>query len=193
MARGDPVEFVRALADDNRQRCGNRVRIEDENALIISAANPLPVTEVNTITDPLFTTDTWRVELIADEGANDNDKTVITVPGDEEIQVLWVWVELTTDATVGDRQLVVEVQDTANDVIAQFRVGVVQAASLTCYYILAPALADLTAFRDTDYLMTPLPPTLILRDGDQLRIYDNNNVSGTDDMVVQVQYAEREI
>ena len=55
------------------------------------------------------------------------------------------------------------------------------------------ALADLTAFRDTDYLMTPLPPTLILRAGDQLRVYDNNNVAGTDDMVVQTQFAEREV
>jgi len=145
------------------------------------------------VTNPIYVTDVWRVTLVSDEGANDNDKTVITVPGDEEIQILWVWIEYTSDANAGNRQLVVEVQDTASDVIAQFRVGAVQAASLTRYYMLASSLADLTTFRDTDYLMTPLPPTLILREGDQLRVYDNNGVSAADDMVVQVQVAEREI
>ena len=181
MARPDPIVFTKEVAHEHAQRCGNRVQVEG------------PGGGDNTVTNPIFVTDVWRVGLVSDEGANDNDKTVITVPGQEEIQILWVWVEYTSDATVGDRQLVVEVQDAANDVIAQFRVGEVQAASLTRYYILAPALADLEAFRDTDYLMTPLPPTLILRAGDQLRVYDNNNVAGTDDLVIQVQAAEREI
>lgn len=177
-----PIEFTREVATRHgTERCGNVVQLEG------------PGGGDNSETNPIFVTDVWRVTLVSDEDPNDNDKTVITVPGGEEIQILWVWVEYASDANAGDRQLVVEVQDTANDVIAQFRVGVVQAASLTRYYILASSLADLTVFRDSDWLMTPLPPTLILRAGDQLRVYDNNNVSAADDMVVQVQCAEREI
>lgn len=143
-------------------------------------------------TAPIYIDDIWSIGLQADEGANDNDKT-ITVTAGQQWQILWLWIEYTSDANAGDRQLVVEIQDSANDVIAQFRVGVTQAASLTYYYMLAAALADLTALRDTDYLMTPLPPTLILQPGDQIRVYDNNNVSAADDMVVQMQYAYKEL
>ena len=39
----DPIEFTRNVAQEHRQRCGNRVQLEDENAAPIDAANPLPV------------------------------------------------------------------------------------------------------------------------------------------------------
>lgn len=143
----------------------------------VSDANPVP------------TDDIWTVSLASDEGLNDSDKT-ITVPANQLWHILWVWVELTTTVAVGDRQIVVELRDNANDVIAQFRAGAVQAASLTRYYCFAPSMADLTAFRDTDYLMTPLPPTILLPAAFQIRMYDNNAVAAAaDDMVVQVQYA----
>jgi len=148
----------------------------------VSAANP-----VNSL-------DSWRVSLVADETADDSDKVIYTVPADTEAQVLWIWVELTSTATAGDRQLVIEIQDVANDVIGQFRAGAVQAASLTRYYQFGASMADLQAFRDTDYLMTPLPPGLILLEGDQVRVYDNNAVdAAADDMVCQMQLATRSI
>ena len=152
----------------------------------ITIANPLPVVT----TEPLPIIDVWTVALASDEGANDNDKT-ITVVADQLWHVLWVWVEYTSDANAGNRQIAIELQDAANDVIAQFRAGVVQAASLTRYYLFAPAMADLDAFRDTDYLMTPLPPTVLLPAGYQVRVYDNNGVAAGDDMVIQMQYAYR--
>ena len=105
---------------------------------------------------------------------------------------MWIWVELTTTATAGDRQIVVQLQDAANDVIGEWRAGAVQAASLTRNYIFAPANADLTAFRDTDWIMTPFPPTIILPAGFQVRVYDNNAVdAAADDMVVQLMVARR--
>jgi len=55
------------------------------------------------------------------------------------------------------------------------------------------ALADLVVFRDTDYLMTPLPP-IVLEAGDIVRIYDNNAVAAAaDDMIVQMQIAARTV
>jgi len=141
----------------------------------------------------LVVTDTWTPVLRADEAANDSDKSLTVGAGTEE-QVLWIWVELTTTATVGDRQLVVELQDDAADVIGQWRVGQVQAASLTRYYCLAPSNADHLAFRDTDYLMTPFPPSVILPAAYVVRVYDNNAVdAAADDMVVQLMVARRTV
>jgi len=50
----DPIEFSRTLANDDQQRCGNRVQLEDENAGAINAANPLPTTaNIAGLADPL--------------------------------------------------------------------------------------------------------------------------------------------
>ena len=78
--------------------------------------------------------------------------------------------------------------------IAEFRAGAVQAASLTRYYTWAPALPEHSDFLDTNWLAIPLPPTIVLQAGDQIRVYDNNAVdAAADDMVVQMQYAYRAV
>ena len=151
----------------------------------VAAGNPLPVTVV--------LPDDWHPSLQADETANDSDKT-FTVPASTEWQVLWIWVELATTATVGARQLVVQLQDSASDVIGEVRVGATQAASLTYYYQIGPGIADHTALRDTDYLMTPHMPTIVLPAGYIVRVYDNNAVdAAADDMVIQMMVAERTV
>ena len=97
-----------------------------------------------------------------------------------------IWLEFATDATVGNRQLQIDIRDDAADVIFQMRVGIVQAASITRYYALSPHLVDLTAFRDTDYLMTPFPE-LTLAESWSVRIWDNNAVAvAGDDLIIQV-------
>lgn len=145
------------------------------------------------LTNPVPITDTWTPALTSDEAANDSDKTIAVTAG-QAWHLLWLWVELASTATAGNRQIVVEFQDAANDVVGQLRAGAVQAASLTYYYMFAPALADLTALRDTDYLMTPMPPTMILNAGYQIRVYDNNAVdAAADDMVLQLGYAYKTV
>lgn len=135
----------------------------------------------------------WTIVLVADEAVDDSDKT-ITVPARFEYQILWVWVEMVTDATVGARQLQIDLRDTADDVIGQFRPGVTQTASLTRYYMFAPSLADLLGFRDTDYLMTPINPTIFLPAGFDIRIFDNNAVAAAgDDLIIQMQVARRPV
>lgn len=136
--------------------------------------------------------ESWRESLIVDEADNDSDKS-FTVPATTEYQILGIWVELVTTATAGDRQLVVQWQDSAGDVIGEVRAGIVQAASLTRNYLFAMGVADQTAFRDTDHLTTALP-FLILGAGKILRVYDNNAVAiAADDMNVQVQVASRSV
>lgn len=141
----------------------------------------------------LSVSDDWDVHLLVNDDDNDSDK-LFTVPNGYEYQVLSVWVDYTSTADAGDRQLVVEWRTASDNLIGQMRVGTTQAESLTRYYLLSASLSDLTSFRDTDYLMTPLPPGLFLSEGYDLRIYDNNAVAATaDDMTVRVLIARREI
>ena len=147
--------------------------------------NPLPVT--------IVLPDDWHPELQSDETADDSDKT-FTVPALTEWQLLSIWVEYTSTATVGDRQLVIELQDAANDVIGQIRIGLIQPESLTYYYQIGPSLADLDAVRDADWVMTPMPPTWVLAAGWQVRVYDNAAIAAAaDDMIVQMMIAERTV
>jgi len=136
----------------------------------------------------------WAVASLSDETADDSDKT-FTVPAAKEYQILWIWVEFTSTATAGNRQLVIELQDAAGDVIAQAaRAGVIQAASLSRNYLFAPAVADMVTFRDTDYTTCPIPPTVFLGAGQKIRIYDKAAVAAAaDDMIVQMQVASRSV
>ena len=135
--------------------------------------------------------DTWLPAIKPEETVNDSDKK-LTVPADTEWIIESIWIELTTSATANDRQLVIEIQDTADDVVFQWRIGIVQAASLTRYYALAPHLPNMTAFVDTDYLSSPFP-RLVLPTGFDIRIYDNNAVdAAADTMIMQVMVSARD-
>jgi hypothetical protein len=135
--------------------------------------------------------DPWTVTLIADETADDSDKT-ITVPASTEYQVLTIYIEYTSTATANDRQIQINFLDGAGDVIGQIRPNVVQAASLTRYYMIGPSLANGVAFYDTDHIQTPMPPTIFLPATYAIRIYDNNAVdAAADDMILQVMVASR--
>lgn len=133
-----------------------------------------------------------RATLQADEAANDSDKT-IAVSALVEWEIMTIWVELITTATGGNRQVVVQFQDDSSDVIGEVRAGATQAASLTRNYMFGPGLADLTSFRDTTFIMTPLPK-IILPAAYIVRFYDNAAIdAAADDMVTQMLVMERSI
>lgn len=129
--------------------------------------------------------DAWHPALQADENLNDSDKT-LTVAASTEWEILTIWVELTTTATAGARQLVLEFQDDSSDVIGQMRAGATQIESLTYYYMFGQAFgAELTSVRDSDFLYIPLPK-IILPASYVIRVYDNNAVdAAADDMIIQ--------
>ena len=135
----------------------------------------------------------WDITLISDETADDSDKT-ITVPARYEYQILTIWIELTTTATVGARQIEVQFRDAADDAFFGIIPGVTQAASLTYHYAIGPSLADHLGVRDAHYVMTPMPPTMFLEAGEDIRIFDNNAVAAAaDDMIVHVKVARRPV
>jgi len=136
--------------------------------------------------------DPWTITLQSDVTLADSDK-VFTVPAGYLWQVLWAWVELTTTATVGDRQLEVDFRS-ASDVIGQVRPNAVQAASLLRNYMIGPAIANQAAFYDTDHLQTPLPPTVFLPAGYSVRVFDNNAVDAAgDNMIVHMMVAQKAV
>lgn len=118
--------------------------------------------------------------------ANDSDKT-ITVPSGEAWEIQAIHAELVTTATVGNRDLAIEFGD-GTDGLCHIHAGASQAASLTRHYQFAPGLEDLTAFKKTDNLTTPIPP-LALGPGWTIRIYDESAVDATaDDLSIYIAY-----
>lgn len=136
--------------------------------------------------------DGWSIGLYADQTAFGSNK-IITVPAGQLWHILWIWAELTTDAVVANRQMEIQIEDPEDDTILQIRAGAVQAASLTYNYAFAPSLADLTALRDTTFLMTPLPPTLLLPPDFKVRVRDNTLTGGSDNVIIQMQYAYKAV
>ena len=116
----------------------------------------------------------WDIDLKSEEVTNNSDK-VLTVAANEKWEIQSLRVELITTPTVNDRQLVVQIRDAADDVILEAIAGLVQAASLTGNYNFYEGAPDLTAFRDTVHLTTPLPKLTLLA-GYDVRVFDNNAV-----------------
>lgn len=130
-------------------------------------------------------------ELQADEALNDSDKS-LTVPAGEEWVVKWIWAEFTTGAGA-NRQMEVQIQDDAADVIARIVAGIAQGAAITRYYLFAPNVTDLAAFRDTDKLTT-IMPEWVLPAGYVIRIWDNAAVlPAADDLIVQCMVWKRTV
>ncbi len=130
--------------------------------------------------------------LQADEATNDSDKTLV-VPADTTWEILNIRAELIATATVGNRQMRLEIQDSASDIIYEHRhqTAILQAASATRIYNWAPGSVDLAALIETDTIFWQIP-RLILPEASIIRIYDINAVdAAADDLVLQAIMLER--
>ena len=145
----------------------------------------------------LRVSETWNSTLQIGESTAVQDR-VFTVPANEDWHIMWIWVEYTSgSAETGNRQLVIQVRDSADDVIQEIIPGVTQSSGLTYFYNFAPGNADLTAIRSTDNLVTtPLPATLILPELFDIRVFDGAVITGGDtaaeDMIVQMMVMNRQ-
>jgi hypothetical protein len=110
---------------------------------------------------------------------NGSEKTWI-VPAGVEWQLTEFYADFVTTATIGNRQLSIRILDAADNAYCRLPVGVTQAASLTRRYSWGVGLPDMTSFRDTDKLQTPLPP-LILPTGFKIKIIDTAAIDTTND------------
>jgi len=171
----------------------SRYRDKDDttHALVVAAsveAGGVPVDDDN----PMPIDDVWSLALQEDLALADSDK-LITVPAGVLWQVMWLFLDFTTTAAVGNRQIQVDFRS-ASAVVAQQRPNTVQAASLQRFYMMAPALANQAAFYDTDHIQTPLPPSIFLPAGYSVRVWDNNAIDpGQDNLLVRMMVASKTV
>ena len=159
------------------------------SSTIIDRTNPIPVTEVPGGAN----SGGWEIESRYDGDLNDSDKTW-TLPMSQEVQVFTIFVDYTSSADAGDRQLQLLFQNAQARTVLDIRPNVVQAASLQRFYSFGPSLANQLAFYDTNQIQTPIPPTLFAKGGYILRIWDNNAIAvGADDMLITIAYGKREV
>lgn len=135
--------------------------------------------------------DTWRIAN--GQQTATSYQTMVEVPYNQEWQLLWLAVDYTSDATVGDRQLEHQIRLEGN-IVGRFLCGVAQAASLTYTYQFAPGMPDFTAVRDGDFVASPLlAAATLLRPEMRVYVLDRNAVSISDVINVRYQYAFRTI
>ncbi len=190
--------WLQGIGNDTDLSEGIPVKLYDANGnpLIRGANQGLKVDVVSPVTSAnnimVAIQEDWAPFVEVNESMNDSDKT-FTVPASTQWLPLTVWVEFTSTGDAGDRQLTVLITRADDSVVAEVRAPIVQAASLLRKYLFAVGVTDLTSFRDTDFISTPLP-VMDLSAGYKIRVYDNNAVQvGADDMIVRVTGRSRSI
>lgn len=128
---------------------------------------------------------------IYDDAADDSDK-IFLVPVGINRHIHYGSVTLVTTADVGNRQMVIEIDDGTN-VVFRSLAGAVQAASLTREYHFAANPVREAAFVGTQ-IMVPIPPKLILLPEWNMRLYDTAAIAATaDDMTVSFMVTDLDI
>jgi len=131
----------------------------------------------------------WRLSIVENTNMDSSDKEFV-VPPDTELQILWAWIEFTSTATSGSRQVEIQLTDSSNNIIGKWQAGATQSENSTCKYLFGMVVPDLTSFRDSNYLMTPIPSSTFLSVGQKIRIWDNKSIDYlADDMIVRLQYS----
>lgn len=129
---------------------------------------------------------------IYDAAADSSDKEWV-VPDGRRYRIFYGSVILVSTATVGNRQMALEIQDDSANVVFRSLAGAVQAASLTREYHFAPNPVREAAFVNTQ-IMAPIPPKLILLPGWTIRLYDTASIdAAADDMTVSLLIEDRDM
>ena len=130
------------------------------------------------------------VRYLTDTTLNDSDKTE-TVPSGKTREVLAIGIQLTSTATVGNRQIAYEVQDSNSNVIYAAYAGATQAASLVREYHFSQGIVADTAFSAGNSIRVELPGDLLLPPDFKMRVYDQAAIdAAADDM--EVRYVQLE-
>lgn len=122
--------------------------------------------------------------FVEDVAEDDSDK-IVTVPDGERWELLGVYANLTTTATVGDRQVEIQIA-TAIGVLIRLVFGEVQAASVSDK-LYAAALGLTTEAHVAGEMIFVRLPYVQLVAGDTVRVFDSAAVdAAADDLIVQV-------
>jgi hypothetical protein len=126
------------------------------------------------------------IELHSEEVADDSDKSfVVATDGNAPAyEVLGIRLEIATDATVGNRDFDLEVQDSASDVVFNMPLSAATtlAASSSLNVELVPDAVNRAAINGM--VIEYMPRGLFLRTGDSLRIRDRAAVAAAGDDII---------
>lgn len=109
------------------------------------------------------------------------------VPTGVHASLSWASLDYTSDATVGNRQIAMEVLDSADAKLFSVSAGAVQAASLTRDYEFLQGIYRETSFVDGE-IQVAVPNSLVIKPGQKLKFYDSANISAADTMLITLQY-----
>lgn len=126
------------------------------------------------------------IEVLDDAAGNSK---VFTFPAGTTAEVMYAWVDNTSIATVGNRQLALEILDASNNLRFVAPAGALQAASLQRFFAFGPNLPALAAFIATSYLTIPIPHMLRVAPGFKVRIRDMANIAAGDTLKAYLYYA----
>ncbi len=123
--------------------------------------------------------------LVNDATADDSDKT-FTVPASTVWEPFFIYVELVTTITGGNRKMRLEIGD-GTDLWWFKEWTPTQAGSITRHYFAAPVLPDDAAFDGDDRARMELEPRFALGAAWTIRLFDVNAVdAAADDMTVKI-------
>lgn len=118
----------------------------------------------------------------------------ITVPANKNWMFESVRLEYTsTGSTVaGNRQIALQILSSTNGILDEAIAGTVQAINEARNYHFYPKAVDLTSFRDSNYLSTPMSLRTLVA-GQKIKLFDNGSASTADITVSRINILERVI
>jgi len=135
----------------------------------------------------------WKPTSVSDQITSSSSKT-FTFAEKFYYQIINVQVSYTTNATVGDRLVMIDGLDTDDTLLFRTYAGVAQAASLTYTYNFNPLLPFLTSVSSTTVISSL--PLMILKASQKLKVYDANAIAAAaagENLLTRVSYLYRRI
>jgi len=133
----------------------------------------------------------WDTQIQSDVVENQNDKTV-TVPANEEWEILWIQLQYTCSATVGNRALQLDFRNGSDSARFRTRLAVNLVALDDEFVIWVPGYARETAIANS-IIYQPIPPASVLTAGFDIRIFDQNDIDTNDNMSLHIYTTERQV
>jgi len=129
------------------------------------------------------------MNIVTVEGEVGTNTWTWTCPDGRNAKISWLHCAYTSDATVGNRQILLQLLDASDVIRMDTHAGAVQAASLVRHYLYLPGIYRETSFIDGE-LEVALPRSLVVPSGYKLKVYDSTDVSASDAMAINFQYED---
>lgn len=140
-------------------------------SVAVSTSNPMPVgNSTPAVSYNSVTTNTFSYAPTADK------------------QLIYAHVVYTADATVGNREIVLELVNPSSQVVGDWHTSAYITANQSGYHVeFLPGTYRETTFDAAHTIQTPFAAGLMIPSGYTLKVLDANNVSAADTMIVSIQ------